>query len=351
MLERIKTSPLYLKLFVWEYWPMELAVVPTVFIWLWFSLRARSLFFFSAVNPTIETGGMMGERKNRIMQQLPQQHLPKTVFVQRGDSWERVQAELARQGLSFPLIAKPNVGERGFEVRKLENAEELQGYFDRHDMDFLIQEFVALPVEISVLYHRFPGQNRGAITSVCLKEFLSVRGDGRSSIRELMARAPRANLQLPRFKKEKPGLLAQAPAAGEQVLLEPIGNHCRGTAFLSGNHHIDPELTAVFDRISREMNGIHYGRFDMKCSSIDELRQGKGFSILEYNGVSSDPAHIYDPAIPVWEKYRDIYRHWAIIYQIYRQQRTRGYRPMTWPEALAAWKDYRAYKKAVQTVL
>ncbi|MBK7406874.1 MAG: hypothetical protein IPL49_12820 [Saprospirales bacterium] len=349
MLRRIQSSPLYLKLFVWEYWPMGLSIVPTVLFWLWFALRARRLFFFSAVNPAIETGGMMGESKIDIMRYLPEAHLPKTVFVPKDTPWEKIYAQMQEKGMSYPLIAKPNVGERGFQVLKVEREEMLREYHTQNQLDFLVQDFVGLPLEVSILYHRFPGQDKGAITSICLKEFLHVRGDGLSSIRDLMEQDPRANLQVGRFELEKPKVLNQVPAPGEDVLLEPIGNHCRGTKFLSGNHLIDPQLNAVFDRISQDMDGIHYGRFDMKVSSIEDLRKGNGFKILEYNGVSSDPAHIYDPAIPIWKKYRDIYRHWEIMFRIYRVQRRAGVRAMGYGEAWRAWKMYWAYKKSVDT--
>lgn len=346
---RVK-HPVYLKIFVWEYWPMWMGILPTLFFWLWFALRTRRLFFFSAVNPSIETGGMMGESKIDIMRYLPSEFLPHTVFVKKGTPWEEVAEAVRKEGLPYPLIAKPNVGERGFLVVVVHDEAMLRAYHTRNDMDFLIQEFVSLPLELSILYHRFPEAEKGAVTSVCLKEFLSVTGDGRSSVRQLMDREPRARLQIARFEKESPEKLAWAPANGERLLLEPIGNHCRGTKFLSGNHLIDAELTAVFDRISHRMEGIHYGRFDMKCSSLEDLRKGHGFKILEFNGVSADPAHVYDPSIPVWKKYRDIYRHWKIIYRIYLAQRTRGHKAMSFRAALDAWNRYWSYIKKVEKV-
>jgi len=47
----------------WEYWPFELVYFPVVLYYFWLSIRARSFFFFSASNPSIETGGMLGESK------------------------------------------------------------------------------------------------------------------------------------------------------------------------------------------------------------------------------------------------------------------------------------------------
>ena len=348
MLRRIKSSPLYLKLFVWEYWPSWLAIIPTLFCWLWFAIRAKHPFFFSAVNPAIETGGWMGESKARIMHHLPLGHLPKTVHVSRGTPWEKVQIDLQQKELFYPLIAKPDIGKRGFQVLKIEQEETLRAYHAQHDMDFMIQEYIDVSLELGIFYHRFPGEEQGAITSVCLKEFLQITGDGHSTTRELMSQDSRANLQLPRFERERPEVLDQVPAPNEKLLLEPIGNHCRGTRFLNGNYLIDDQLSTVFDQLTRSMDGIHFGRFDIKCKSLEGLRQGNDIKILEFNGISAEPTHIYDSSIPVWKKYRDIYRHWEIMYHIYLVQRSKGVRAMGLREAHRAWSRYWRYLKEVK---
>ncbi|MBK7335697.1 MAG: hypothetical protein IPJ00_05825 [Saprospirales bacterium] len=341
-------SSIYLKLTEWEYWPMYIAIIPTVLFWLWFALRARRLFFFSAVNPSIESGGMMGESKIDIMRKIPEEYLPATVFVPKGTPWEKTLEDLKACGLRYPIIGKPNVGERGFRVVKIENEESLREYHASSSWDFLLQEFIGLPMEVSIMYHRFPGSAKGAVTSICLKEYLHVTGNGRATVRDLMASDKRAGLQVARFEAEFPELLEKVPAQGERLLLEPIGNHCRGTKFMDGNHLIDPGLSAVFDQLSRKMEGIYYGRFDMKCESLEDVRQGKGLKILEFNGVAGDPAHIYDPSIPIWKKYRDIYRHWKIMYRIYLVQRKNGVEPMDWQEARRTWRNYWGYLKGVE---
>lgn len=288
---------------------------------------------------------MLGESKYNILQHLPQEYLPATVFVPKGTSWNETIERINALGITYPMIAKPDVGERGFRVVKIENEGMLKGYHASSPWDFLVQEFIDLPLEVSILYYRFPGHARGAITSVCLKEYLHVTGDGASSVRELMKADERANLQLARFEAGSPDLLRKIPTAGERLLLEPIGNHCRGTKFMSGNHLIDPELTSVFDRIGAGMEGIFYGRFDLKCESMEAMRKGNGFRILEFNGVSSDPVHIYDARIPVSEKYRDVYRHWDIMYRIYLVQRKNGVEAMDFNTAWRMWRDYRRYMK------
>lgn len=343
----IRHSTFAVKILNWEYWPMWLANLPVVIFMLWFALRARKLFFFSAVNPVIETGGMWGESKWGILQRIPKTHLPATVFIEKNTAAEVVSEKMKSVGLAFPVIAKPDVGERGTLVSKVKNEEELRAYLSENSIDFLLQEFLDLPVELAVMHHCFPGETKGKVTSICIKKMLSVTGDGRSNVAELMADDIRASLQLERFQKVFPKLLAQIPAAGEKRLLEPIGNHCRGTMFLNGNPEIDEQLTRQFDKVMAKMDGIHYGRFDLKCRSIDDLRRTGYFQVMEYNGVGAEAAHIYDPSYPFLEKYRDVYRHWRTIYQIYREQRKRGFRGMSFGEAWERFRVYRDYQQGL----
>lgn len=328
---------------------MYVANLPLALIWAWFALRARCLFFFSAVNPAIETGGMWGESKYHILQRIPSGYWPQTVLVKQGTDFQDVLQKINQKGIQYPMIVKPNIGERGFLVSKIRNEEELRNHLSLYATDFLVQQFVNLPLELAVMYHRFPDTGQGQVTSICVKETMKVTGDGHSTIRTLMDKHPRSKLQVARFEAGFPEILSKIPEPGQTIELEPIGNHCRGTMFLNGNHHIDAALTAVFDRVASQMKDIHYGRFDLKCRSVEDLRNGGGFTVMEYNGIGAEPAHIYDPAYPVWKKYRDIYQHWLIIYRIYKKQAGKGVKSMNLKEAIASLNAYLNYKKSFNT--
>lgn len=347
-LKKLKGTVFYIKLTNWEYWPLYIANFPLLLIWLWFALRARKLFFFSAVNPVIETGGMWGESKYNILQRIPEEYLPKTIFIHKEQDFFSVKNKFMSSGLSYPVIAKPDIGERGTLVVKIKDEQSLFDYFNKNKIDFLIQELISYPVELSVMHHRMPGNGAGRVTSVCVKETLKVTGDGISTVAQLMAKKSRAKLQLKRFEKTFPELLEMVPASQQILEVEPIGNHCRGTMFLNGNHYIDKKMTAVFNSLAATMDNIYYGRFDLKCSSVEDLKEGRGFKILEYNGIGAEPAHIYDPSYPLFEKYRDIYRHWKIIYRIYRLQKKKGVKAMSVKEAIRSLKAYFDYQKLLK---
>lgn len=346
---RFQQSSFYIKWTNWEYYPVYIANIPTVFFWVYFGIRSRSLFFFSAVNPVIETGGVMGESKINIFNLLPAHTIPKTIFIEKEErDLNTILAKIQKKGIVFPLIAKPNVGERGFLVEKINNPAQLSLYLKKISVDFIIQDFITFPLEISVLYYRMPEAQQGTITSVCIKKTLSVTGDGHSSIEILMQHYPRARFQLERFRKDYPQRLLAVPKKGQTIELEPIGNHSRGATFLNGNAHIDETLEGVFDAIALRMEGIHYGRFDLKCESMEGLKQAKDFKILEFNGIASEPAHIYDPSYSTFQAYRDIFAHWKIIYKISKVQRKKGVAAMSWSEAYTSVRDYFSYLRAAK---
>lgn len=337
----IQRSNFLTKLFHWEFWPASIANIPVVFYWLFFAFKSRDLFFFSLVNPSIETGGVMGESKIKILNNMPRSVIPQTVFFGRGElQIEHFLDQMRAHMIDFPVICKPNVGERGFLVEKISSEEALERYLAKVQVDLLIQEYVEYPVELSILCHRFPSDGRGQITSICEKKYLSVAGDGVSTIETLMQKSPRARMQLKRFRREKEDLLNSIPAAHAEVIVEPIGNHCRGTMFLDANHLISDKLHDVFISLLAKMEDVNYGRFDLKCKNVSDLSKGLGYKVLEFNGVASEPAHIYDPSYPTIQGYRDLFQHWKIIYEISQEQRGLGKTSMGWTEALRSLKDY-----------
>lgn len=286
----------------------------------------------------------MGESKSDILKLIPARYLPRWVLLEPGLSHGSMMQILREAGLQFPLIAKPDVGERGFLIRKLVGGQDLFEHLEAHPVPFIIQEFITLPMEASVLFHGHPDGPEFDISSLCLKDFLSVTGDGKSTVRELMTRDVRAQFQSERFEKEQPLIMQSVPAEGEILMLEPIGNHARGTKFINGNHLIDQVLRDVFRSVWENMEGIFFGRFDLKAASLEALKRGE-FMIMEMNGVFSEPAHVYDPANRISAIYLDYYRHWRSMYRIFKAQKNRGVKPSTIREGIVVFRQYFIYKK------
>lgn len=336
---------LLIRLQNWEYWPFSVLYFPVFFYYGWLALKQRSLFFFTASNPSIEFGGMMGEKKSEIFKLIPEEYLPTTFLVNTGDLSNAISAS---EKLGFPLIAKPNVGERGTWVQKLVDLESLQNYVQECPVDFLLQEMVVYPLELGVFYVRRPDETVGRITSIVKKEFLKVVGDGKSTIMELLQRNPRA---LMTANLESHFLFqhgTSVPDLGEEVVIEPIGNHCRGTLFLNDTPKVNADLIAAIDKLARKIPDFYFGRFDLRCASYESLKELKEFKILELNGAGSEPAHIYQPGFSLFRAYQAIFWHLSILADISRLNKHRGVPYWSFKRGLKKWKEHQRYMRRLQ---
>lgn len=311
----IKLRNFWTKLTAWEYWPMSVFYAPVYAYWFYLGFKARSIFFFTAANPSIKNGGMVAASKKSILDIIPEKYIPKTALIVAPVDFKKVLEALESLQLSYPVIFKPDLGERGWKVEKISNLEEAKDYFTHSTVDLQIQEYIDLPLEAGVFYYRFPREPKGIVSSIVIKKLLYVIGDGKSTLEELIIKKPRARIQYNRLKKIWGERFTWIPSIAERVELEPIGNHNRGTAFLDGNHLICDELIDAFDSISNQIDGFYYGRYDVRCKDEDALRKGE-VKIMELNGAASEPAHIYQAGFPIFKAYNILFKHWKVLYKI-----------------------------------
>ena len=333
----------FVKLFHWEYWPFGIIQVPLFFMWLWYSLRERSFFYFSASNPGILSGGMMGESKYEVLS-LVQDHLkPQTILIKFPTSTDQVVRKIEEANLSFPLIFKPDLGERGWLVRRIDNQENIEDYLSEVNIDFIIQELIDLPLEFGVYYVRFPSEANGKVNSITAKEFLYVQGDGQKTLQELIMENDRAMLQWELLKEKYNDRLNEILPAEKKEVLVSIGNHCLGTKFLNGNHLITPQLSASFDRISKKINDFYFGRYDLRCATFEDLENGN-IKIVELNGCGAEPSHIYHPGASLWKGINDLITHWQNLYRVSRENHQRGVAYLSFEEGRSIYKKFKALK-------
>lgn len=337
------------KLLNWEYWPFELLYFPVSVYWVWCSIRAGSPFYFIAANPGIKNGGMLHDPKYPILQSFEKDKIPVTGLIEFGLSFDSMIKNMKQLALSFPVIVKPDIGERGLKVALLENEDQLKTYHEHAKFDYLIQEYITLPLEVGVFYIRYPNQKHGQITSVVVKEMLQVTGDGSSTLAELIHDYPRARLQWDSLKERFATSLSSIPDKGKVLELESIGNHNRGTTFLDGTDLIDEDLRKVVEGLALQVPGFYYGRFDLKCESMKAFKAGETIKILELNGAKSEPAHIYQPGFPLFKAYKSIFRHWTILFKISAMNHKKGVSYMKPLTCYKVFKEYKAYLKMVKS--
>ena len=331
----------------WEYWPEEVVMSIPLCYWMYLSVRARAVFFVSAANPGIRNGGMAMESKKEIYDILPPAYTPATLYFAAGTEPNSVTRGMLSKGINYPLIAKPDIGLKGKAVAKVNNESELADYIRRANFDFLIQELIPYDNEVGIFYYRHPEQERGTISGIVHKEFMTLVGDGHSTIRELLLLKPRYMLQIAALEQQYGAGLDRVPQMGEILDLVPYGNHARGAKFTDASHLITDRLTDTIDALCRQIPGFYYGRLDVRYSSMESMEQGDGFSIIELNGAGADPTHIFDPRHSIFWAWAEIMRHWRVMYEISIANHRRGAVYLSLGEGLRVMRDSMAHSKVL----
>lgn len=300
----------------WEAWHYQIKYIPIAPVWLWYCLKARSFWFFTASNPSITFGGFEGEGKEEIYNQLPPESYPKTILVQKNEDLAAIKTIIEQKDIRLPFAVKPNVGEMGYLFRKIMSYAQLARYHEFIKDDYIIQEWVDYPLEISVFYYRMPNRRKGVVTGMLMKEPPAVEGDGYSTLAELIASNEQLKVNFANLSRKHNGLMNQVIPAGKRFILSHASNRSQGGKLKNLNHEIDDNLCLIFDQISLYSKYFFYGRLDIKCKSIESLKEGKDFYILEYNGSGAGIQHIYGNNLSLFKACKLIVHHWEKLYQI-----------------------------------
>ena len=322
----------------WEFWPLWVFYPPVVLYILWLALKHRSLSLFTAANPAIPAGGFLGESKSQILNGL----FGANGFVARWSlvhSPHDVREFMKREGLQFPIVLKPDVGQRGLGVAVAKSEQDIQSYFAASRNGTIAQEYVP-GLEFGVFYYRYPNETRGHIFSITEKRFPNVTGDGESTLEELILCDERAVCMARFFSWKHASRLGEVPADGQIVPLCELGTHCRGSVFKDGMWVKTPELEVVVDEISRGFAGFYVGRYDIRAPSVEDFRHGHNFKIVELNGVTSEATHIYQPGASLMTGYRTLMRQWRITFEVAAQNRARGVAPVPARDLLQMVSSY-----------
>lgn len=328
MVEREGKMILFQRWFRYEFWPFWLFYIPTYFYWAFLAIRARMTTYFTTANPSMNNGGAVNVSKYGYMKQLPAQWVPRTLYFDRREGYGKIRQGYQNKGLFFPMILKPDRGERGKGVNLLHNEAQLKTAIQAASYnELLLQEYCMLPHETGILFFKYPHKKEGKILSITTKVFCEITGDGKHSWGELMLQNPRIVHRRKELQKTWKSIWNKISDPGQKIKVEPIGSHNRGTKFMDGRSMITPLLTQQVNDWANQLPGFYFGRFDLKFNSWEELAKGKSFCILEINGVNAEPTHIYDPNYSISRAYRDIFFQMKIIYEISRYNLRLGITP------------------------
>ena len=325
----------------YEYWPTWAFYLPMIPYIAWLAVKHRGLTTPTCCNPGIENGGgFIGESKHAIMLKLPDgpQRLT-TVLIEAGPSPAHRAAKV-RGAMSsspaiqfFPIVLKPDAGQRGFAFRVITSDDQIEPYFKEMSCPAVLQPYSPGPCECGVLWARCNkgGSNgqAGFIYSITRKDFPELTGDGERTVEELLYAHPRHRRQATVFLRRFPDRASHILARGEVLRLGLAGNHCQGTLFRDGSDLITPGLSESIDKLAREFNGgLDFGRFDLRYTSEEALSRGD-FSIIELNGTTGESTNLYDPKKSIFWAYGVLVGQWRLLFELGASRRAHGARPMS----------------------
>lgn len=328
------------KLFHWEYWPYKVVYIPIYFIWAYYALKARTIFFFNACNPSLKNGGFINDSKKEIYDLIPPQFYPKTFLLSPQLSLEQLQNAVEQTALSYPFFVKPDIGLRGSAVKKIQNFNALLEYHQKATFEYLLQELIPYENEVGIFYVRYPNEKKGRITGIVSKEYVTVIGDGKSTLEALIKQNPRYELQLETLKKEYQGNFEDILPENTKLKLVPYGNHCLGAKFIDSSELISPELTHVIDSMCQQIQGFYFGRMDLMYESWEALEKGHNFTIVELNGSASEPTHIYDPKHSLFFAWKELAKHIRYMFEIGQMNNQKGVDYLSHAQGIAEYKKH-----------
>ena len=308
----------------WETWDYRVKLVPLIPVWLWHCGRARSWWFFTPANPTLTFGGFEGETKREMYEQLPPDLYPKSIYIEPETAVDEVVRSVESHFEGYPIAVKPNVGMMGLLFRVINSAAELRQYHEQVPVEYIVQELSTYPIEVSVFYYRFPGEPTGTITGFVRKDSLEVTGNGRSTLWELIGQYPPVQFRLAEMQAKHANRLDYVVPDGDAYCLSNALNQTRGGRLVSLAHEKDERLLGVFDALSQYTGSFYFGRYDVKCASVDDLKAGRNFTILEFNGAGAAPHHVYGNGHSLRQAYRIVLHHWSVLARISRQNHALG---------------------------
>jgi membrane protein DedA with SNARE-associated domain len=328
----------------WEFWPAWLFYIPVGFQYVRLALRHGGLTVPASANPGMTNGGLVGESKFETLEELfrsSPEFTAEAWLLKAGKSGDR-EAELSRlvvrEGLKYPFIMKPDVGQRGAGVKLIRDASAAGDYLRGCDVPLVVQRYVPGPCEAGVFYYRLPGERHGHVFAITEKIFPHVTGDGKRTVEMLIASDPRARFMENRYLARFANRRAEILAPGETLRLVEAGNHAQGCIFQDGIRLRTPELERRIDDISQKLNGFFIGRYDIRYEAEHDLRSGRSFQILELNGAAAEATAIYDARNSLRAAYATLFRQWELVFAIGATNRRCGSRRVRALELIQAWR-------------
>lgn len=303
----------------WEYRSAFLIYQPVFLYLIYLTIRYRSLSAPFYVNPGLRLSGFSGCSKSETLNVLPES-APVACYTKiepgtRQSRFQGIKTFMTDHRLAYPVVLKPDRGNRGRGVAVVNSDEEVWSYLAEKNSPLIAQQYLK-GKEFGLFYYRAPDQDTGEIFSITCKEPVRVIGDGKHTLRQLILDHPSASpMAAVHFKKHK-DRLNETPVKNETVNIVTIGTHSRGAVFSDGEHLISKTLRDEINKFCSPSREFCFGRFDVIAPSAHSLSESGKFKIVELNGITSESTNIYDRNNSYRDAIRILCRQWKLAFEI-----------------------------------
>ena len=302
-----------------EFWHPRIFELPFYFyLGLYCLIQRVSIPTLAKANAALDHGEIGIGSKFHTQQQFDQQlFLPTCVLAADlpvNEKISAIQSFAARH--NYPLILKPDIGLVGKGLIKIMDEQAVNDSAHKIKGNYLLQKFTSYQFECGIFYTRKSGQPK--ITGINQKHFPTVLGNGKDSLQQLAQQHYRYTHHWSTFLQYFD--LTQVPARGEEICLSFIGSHTMGCKFTDDTHWLTPELEANIFGVFENQPNFNFGRLDVKAASKEAMLRGE-FVVIEVNGVSSLPTHMFDPDYSLIEAYKIFFKHGKDLVDIAKEHR------------------------------
>ncbi len=309
--------------------PSWLLYLPMAFYWLVLSCCYRSFTLPCLANPDIPFAGIANESKSEILNNFtPTNHLPKNCLIQHTNKLtpESLLATMNHAGLKFPIIAKPDMGCAGIGLKLLNNHDALYHAICAYPLGekIILNEFIEWPEELGVFYIKIPGKIQGFVPSLTLKYPFLIAGDGKRTVEEHLKSNSAGRRVLQQCRQHHRDVLQKIIPKHTFFRVTIFGSHTLGTIFRNGSSFIDDALCQRVNLLAQGLPNFYFGRFDIKCRSLNDFKAGKNFKVLEINAASAEMTHIWDPEGSLLETWSALIQQISFLFKIGHEIRKTG---------------------------
>ena len=311
-----------------EFWPHLILAVPPMLHYLWQSIVHRSFTLFTLVNRGLgKDGGLpSGSKFEHYTKFLADQNNPsvaavsvKTALVPANESLdartEEVLTLMHKNGIAFPCVLKPEIGDGGVGVCVVRSRDHLRNWLEVNPDAAMVQEYVG-GNEYEIIWSRRPGRADGRIQTVVQKDFVVVKGDGERKLEDLIWADDKGVSNGKLFSKQNFRDANCVLEAGETYTLAPIGSRIKGANFISRPELRSGTLADVIDRLADACGDVHYLVLDVRAENDADIADGKNIRITGVKGAGAASGMIFDGYVRMGMAYSRAFRQMNYCFSI-----------------------------------